>query len=903
MAFDSKHVLNQAIKYLAGAAQARAAGGWIPPKERAKQEQAQQKQFIADKKEREKNLAAFQKGNHPDVPHVVYHGTGTEHDGDFRVPSFFTSDPQGAEWYAKNRGDNPQIFPVHLSMKKPLDTRSKEGIFKLSSIAHNAGVHGELKETPKGWQFTSNDIAEHSPYEGDNPLDLLYIPKVRNALYQNGHDGVIASDVLANDEIPTFIPLHPQQIKSATGNQGTFNLSASDITKSEGGPILSKQYPTHYMPNVGRQVMNAGGTPDDVNKAGLYSKASRIAAALPQKKAKGAQMVAALKDPKRGVKKEELVNAGLMTHEGAVHPDWADRSVTTDELAQHLRDQMPKIEETVLGRTIKGTPYPEEYTKIEQSIIDKYKPELDHYRQLYMDTSLGQPERNAALQAGYKLQDQMWAEMDTALPDRDLRGQQAKDIEVPTKYHEWTLPGGENYREVLLKLPHEKKQRVGVTSTGHIFTEEELSDPIVRRTAEKIGLTMEDRMMPTMQPFKSQHWDDPNVLAHIRMSDRTGPNGEKILHVEELQSDWGQQGKKEGFAQSLDPKIIDQLKSDLSLAQFKKEDARKAFNDVYENIFRENLKKYYANAPTEYDLPNALKEYDKNVKSAPPERKFQEYKGNFLRDRDSFTPEQQDMLQDAHDAYVDSHHLHNEAKNKHDEYISSSNGIPSAPYVTSTEGWTDLALKRVLKEAAEGGYDKIVWTPGAEQAKRYDLSNHVDRLVLHGEKGQGHLLGYKDGDDVFSQPLNDVEKELPNFVGKDVAAKLLEQEPYSSKYNTTPRRELMGQDLSLGGEGMKGYYDKIVPSRLQALAKKHDPNATIKMTEPLLPSVVKGRATNPLISAPSIDVTPQMRESIMKGQEAYKRGGMVSPRHPALSLPGIHIREEQHGQPIFTGRL
>jgi hypothetical protein len=110
-----------------------------------------------------------------------------------------------------------------------------------------------------------------------------------------------------------------------------------------------------------------------------------------------------------------------------------------------------------------------------------------------------------------------------------------------TKYHAYTLPGSmNNYREVLLKYPYGEKRRVGVFPNGAIMTEEELANPVVRRTAEKIGFTMEDRiMMPTMEPFKSPHWDEPNVLAHLRMADRD--NG-KTLHLEELQSDWGQQG-------------------------------------------------------------------------------------------------------------------------------------------------------------------------------------------------------------------------------------------------------------------------------------------------------------------------------------------------------------------------
>ena len=59
--------------------------------------------------------------------------------------------------------------------------------------------------------------------------------------------------------------------------------------------------------------------------------------------------------------------------------------------------------------------------------------------------------------------------------------------------------------------------------------------------------------------------------------------------------------------------------------------------------------------------------------------------------------------------------------------------VPRAPYVASPEGkhtlsWVDLGLKRALKEAAEGGYDKLIWTPGEEQAARYDLSKQISKL-------------------------------------------------------------------------------------------------------------------------------------------------------------------------------
>ena len=46
--------------------------------------------------------------------------------------------------------------------------------------------------------------------------------------------------------------------------------------------------------------------------------------------------------------------------------------------------------------------------------------------------------------------------------------------------------------------------------------------------------------------FQSTHWNDPNVLAHVRFNERV-IDGQPVLFIEEIQSDWAQKGKKEGF--------------------------------------------------------------------------------------------------------------------------------------------------------------------------------------------------------------------------------------------------------------------------------------------------------------------------------------------------------------------
>ena len=63
----------------------------------------------------------------------------------------------------------------------------------------------------------------------------------------------------------------------------------------------------------------------------------------------------------------------------------------------------------------------------------------------------------------------------------------------------------------------------------------------------------------------NSHWEDANVLAHVRLGTKVLEDGTKALVVEEVQSDWGQEGKKEGFEDRQEPEWR-QLKSTSSWA-------------------------------------------------------------------------------------------------------------------------------------------------------------------------------------------------------------------------------------------------------------------------------------------------------------------------------------------------
>jgi hypothetical protein len=45
--------------------------------------------------------------------------------------------------------------------------------------------------------------------------------------------------------------------------------------------------------------------------------------------------------------------------------------------------------------------------------------------------------------------------------------------------------------------------------------------------------------------FKGGHWDESNVLAHIRTDEVLGSDGKRYLRVGEIQSDFGQSYKKQ----------------------------------------------------------------------------------------------------------------------------------------------------------------------------------------------------------------------------------------------------------------------------------------------------------------------------------------------------------------------
>jgi len=195
----------------------------------------------------------------------------------------------------------------------------------------------------------------------------------------------------------------------------------------------------------------------------------------------------------------------------------------------------------------------------------------------------------------------------------------------------------------------------------------------------------------------------------------------------------------------------------------------------------------------------------------------------------SYTIKDKDGNVVTHDAFGATPEEAN-AKYKADKekYGSSKSelGVPDAPFKSAdVHGWPGLALKRMIRHAAENGYDRISWTPGEVQSARYDLSKQLSKVIYEPDKQ--HLVAF----DKNNQPhINEIvePKQLPDYIGKDLADKLLATS--RSKETVQDRRykdnsgnyhKVEGVDLKVGGEGMREFYDKMLPRIAEKIGKAH----------------------------------------------------------------------------------
>jgi hypothetical protein len=156
------------------------------------------------------------------------------------------------------------------------------------------------------------------------------------------------------------------------------------------------------------------------------------------------------------------------------------------------------------------------------------------------------------------------------------------------------------------------------------------------------------------------------------------------------------------------------------------------------------------------------------------------------------------------------------------------------------------------------------------------LSKQISKIKW--DKETGRLVAYdkntterrQDGRAIIDR-MNTTEDKLADFIGKEAAQKLIKETP-----DEQGMRQLSGLDLSVGGEGMKKYYDEIYPNFLNKYGKKY--GAQVGETKV---NTIKERAENSMIPASKqetvryLDITPEMRKAVQKGQPLAAVEGMT----------------------------
>jgi N12 class adenine-specific DNA methylase/tRNA1(Val) A37 N6-methylase TrmN6 len=353
-----------------------------------------------------------------------------------------------------------------------------------------------------------------------------------------------------------------------------------------------------------------------------------------------------------------------------------------------------------------------------------------------------------------------------------------------TKYGQYVLPGGENYHELLLTVPARGAR------TSRMSLEQAAEAGLLDES-----FTPEGGEVARQQDYQSSHWDEKNVIAHVRFNDRVDADGNKVLFIEELQSDWGQEGLKRGFAGPGATVEERQAAAANVAAADDNLDAEKSMLDKYSGdiqYWQEKLAKLERDERTpREDLESASVSLDK------------------ARDQKR---EQMKVLDRASAALVDAQRAQNLLAHK-------GQGTAAAPFVTKTEGWLQLGIKRMIAYAVEHGYDKVAFVSGQQSADRYDLSKHIDYLEYRRDNhGGGNVIADGPGGvPVISKVIKN-DGDLEAIVGKEVAQKLLAQTPVKGRSDES--YVLEGAGLQVGGEGMKTFYDKIVPQNINAVLKK-----------------------------------------------------------------------------------
>ena len=259
------------------------------------------------------------------------------------------------------------------------------------------------------------------------------------------------------------------------------------------------------------------------------------------------------------------------------------------------------------------------------------------------------------------------------------------------------------------------------------------------------------------------HWgeDAEGVLAHARIQD-FDVNGKKMLFIEEIQSDWHNAGHKEGY----EADITDEERAEF--IKLKKDIT--SLNEQHEKIHNEKMSLDVARFREE--KISADEYFEKATVLNSKLEKITAKLNRTINKREKIG----DKIRKA---------------------------APNAPFSNT---YHEFVLKRLLRMAAEQGYDSIGWTTADTQSKRWS-----------DEYAEGYRIEY--------------DQDMPKFLGK-----------YGRQWGAKVEKTSLNKDTEVWSMDITDSMRDSVLYEGQALYSERDPNAVSNRS--LLANALENAATN-----------------------------------------------------------
>ena len=392
--------------------------------------------------------------------------------------------------------------------------------------------------------------------------------------------------------------------------------------------------------------------------------------------------------------------------------------------------------------------------------------------------------------------------------------------------------------------------------------------------------------VPTIEPYNASdevHFGDAGggrAVAWVRFGETTDSEGKRVLVIDEIQSKRHQDGREKGYKDAklaeLDSKLNNNARSTVEELDEAGRISKKRYDYIINKIGDEAVA--LDNELTE--LQQKTKELGTGIRNEEAEKqqiaKLEvELDGvRNVRDYDRITAEIEEIEERMAKRRTDFDSVSlrmREVNTRLDELINNyvrgqRGGVEAAPF---EKNWHELAMKRMLRLAAEEGFDKVAWTTGEQQAQRYDMSRQVESIDVEENTVEEFSDGTPVAKNITISTANGMDiridtdadgvihggeyggRNIADIVGKELAVKIMQPGNF----------KLEGEGLRIGGEGMKGFYDRMLPSFVSKYTKKWG----AKVGEVTMPNLEQNNTMW------SVDITPEMQESVMEGQTMFRK--------------------------------